>query len=65
MLVQSSDCVRRPSDLARFQDEFFEQMSTLLLEERWEHEQADKNEAKPEPSPDDKRTVFDFSSMIE
>ena len=65
MLVQSSDCVRKPSDLARFQDDFFEHISTLLPEERWEHGHANKNEAKPEPILDDKRTVCDVSSMIE
>ena len=64
MLVQSSDCVRKPSDLARFQDDFFEQISTLPPEERWEHEHANKNEAKSEPTPDDKQTVLDFSSIL-
>ena len=50
VLVQSSDCVRKPSDLARFRNDFFEQISNLLPEERWEHEHANKNEAKLEPT---------------
>ena len=58
MLIQSSDCVRKVSDLARFKDDFFEQISTLFLEERTRtREQANKNE--PNPNPD-----IDFTSGL-